>query len=78
MMERFGKMKLTQRNRVELEARQMNALRGGGEYTTCGCVCVDDYDVDAAKQKQYNSNNGLTQKCGCVCAGDDYIFNLCG
>jgi natural product precursor len=28
-MEQFGKLKLTQLNRVELEARQMNALRGG-------------------------------------------------
>jgi natural product precursor len=35
-MRKLGKLKLTQLNRDELEARQMNALRGG----VCGCVCV--------------------------------------
>jgi natural product precursor len=35
-MKKIGKLKLTQLNKITLEAKQLNAIKGGA----CPCVCV--------------------------------------
>jgi natural product precursor len=42
-MKKLGKLKLTQLNKVELEKRQMNSLRGGtDDDNSCICNCSSD------------------------------------
>ena len=38
-MKTFGKLKLNQFSKDELQKRQLNALRGGKCYGVCSCNC---------------------------------------
>ncbi len=40
MKKTIGKLKLTQLSKVDLEAKQMNALRGGACSYHCDCYCT--------------------------------------
>ena len=39
-MKTLKKIKLNQLSKVELENREMNALKGGDDCGNCVCVCV--------------------------------------
>lgn len=77
-MRKLGKLKLTQLNRDELEARQMNALRGGDGWT-CACGCEV---ASTAINRNANSYYGYTSTAGwtygadgndcCSCTGYTY------
>jgi natural product precursor len=65
-MEQFGKLKLTQLNRVELETRQMNALKGGCEDRFCTCSCVS-----ASVEDNRNANYNIGSYGGHSTEGDN-------
>ncbi len=39
-MKKIGKIKLIQLSEVELEKREMNALKGGDDCAYCVCTCI--------------------------------------
>ena len=59
-MRQIGKLKLTQLDKVEMDARQQNALKGGIQYCVCGgCGCPYDKDLilsDADADKNENTD----------------------
>jgi natural product precursor len=55
-MKKLSKLKLNHLNKVELETRQMNALKGG-VVAKCGCVCVCDY-YHPGGENTYTEVNG--------------------
>lgn len=75
-MRSIDKLKLTKLSKVELEAREMNLLRGGTDADpTCNCNCssagtrADTQSANAKYDYQYSyggdgSNMGTTF-CGC-------------
>ncbi len=44
-MKTLKKIKLNQLSKVELENREMNALKGGDDCGNCVCVCVGGMDA---------------------------------
>ena len=57
-MKTLSKLNLNQFNKVEMEARQMNALKGGNYCICVGCLCAGGLDA------MYNSDNwsGLVEE----------------
>jgi len=61
-------LRLTQFSKKELEVRQLNALRGGGNPTVCGCTAhcpcttrpddkVDDFACNSNPVADWNHDN---------------------
>ena len=67
-MKKIGKIKLINLSKAELEAREMNILKGG---TLCSCSCTSDY----MKAITYDAVMGFTgggtddDLCICNCSG---------
>lgn len=51
-MKKLGKLKLNQLSKVELEQREMNALRGGC-YCSCGCYPSDSLSGNLKTHDNY-------------------------
>lgn len=52
-MQRISKLRLTQLNKAELEARQMNALRGG-KLCTCSCYYANSGGASSTDNSSAN------------------------
>ena len=56
-MKKLSKLRLTQLSMAELEARQMNALKGG-QLCTCSCYYVNDEGSPSGSNSFANYNLG--------------------
>ena len=57
-MRKIEKLRLTQLNKAEMDARQQNALKGGNGYCFCvGCGCVGGEDVMDNADCNYGQGN---------------------
>ncbi len=56
-MEKKGKIKLNQLNKVELNEKEMNRLLGGDNCCICGCVLGSDH-IQATLTNGYANNAG--------------------
>jgi natural product precursor len=65
MMRKLGKLKLTQLNRGELEARQLNALRGGLVTCYCSCYWANQGGSSYSANTNANYNIGGYSTNGC-------------
>ena len=77
-MKTINKLKLTKLSKVELEAREMNILRGGTDAdSTCNCNCAsanslhDTHKANAGYgyQYSYGGDGTYTGKSSCECLG---------
>jgi natural product precursor len=68
-MKKVGFLKLTQLNKVELEERQMNALRGG---ESCSCGCGGPSNIYTNTSANYNYSG---ETCSCGCTGNSSTIN---
>jgi natural product precursor len=74
-MKEINKLNLTQLNKVEIEKRQMNALRGG-EYNQCVCGC--GRPSSTSDNMNANAVYGYTISCAHIQGShiDKLLFSL--
>lgn len=64
MKKTISKLKLTQLSKADLEARQMNMLRGG--VRSCTCSCEGTSSAATNRSSNYNSGaSGYSSTSGC-------------
>ena len=60
-MKTFGKLKLNQFSKDELQQRQLNALRGGACYAKCVCNCAGE-SLTTSNPFETSSNTATVDK----------------
>jgi len=82
-MKTIDKLKLTKLSRVELEAREMNLLRGGTDAdSSCNCDCSDgntltstqSANADYGYQYSYGGDGTYIGRTDCECIGRDSVM----
>jgi natural product precursor len=68
-MKKVGFLKLTQLNKVELEEREMNVLKGG---QTCSCGCGG---ISNVSNNSYANYYYAPDGCSCGCGGSSSVYS---
>lgn len=81
-MKKLGKLKLNQIEKSEMENREMNNLKGGGDSCSCGCHYASTGGSSYADNRKANWTGGQTSygggetvTCSCILGPDEAVSN---
>lgn len=81
-MKKIGNIKLNRLNEKELEKRELNLLKGGGDGSYCACACAGPSSTsanDSANDTYGYGGSGYGGTCSCGCSvtshGEDFLTN---